>query len=66
MACFFVVSRLHCVQSGVVLDQEAQVAQWVPIIQTLIMQVLLVVLLSKCHLISTPKYYMYNYMVYLF
>lgn len=59
------MSRLHCVQSVVVLDQEAQVVQWVPIIQTLIMQVLRVVLLSKYHLISTLKYYMYNYMLYL-
>lgn len=41
------LSRLRCVQWVVVLVQEAQVVQWVPIIPTLIMQVLLVVLLSK-------------------
>lgn len=37
-------SRLRCVQWEVVLVQEAQVVQWVPIIPTLIIQVLLVVL----------------------
>ncbi|TMS23654.1 Far upstream element-binding protein 2 [Larimichthys crocea] len=36
----------------VVLVQEAQVVQWVPIIPTLIMQVLLVVLLMELHLVA--------------